>query len=100
MKKKYGQAAAKKMVHFRAMHLNAYREAVEHSNAPKELKEACQLRDVEAIEASVDPDVWEGRKRKFREWQADMPDEAAAWTLYDGPDAAKVSVPPQSESIS
>jgi hypothetical protein len=92
MKQKYGRAEAEKMVRLRAMHRDAYREAVKDSSSPQELQEACQLRDVEAIEASMDPGVWEGRKRKFQEWQADMPDEAAAWTLYDGPNAAKVMV--------
>ena len=79
------------MVKLRTMHLNAYKQAVQKSGLP-DLEELCQLREVEAIEASMHPDIWKSRKYKFNEWKAAFPTESGAWTLYEGREAAEVCV--------
>lgn len=89
MKARFGREATEKIVRFRTMHTEAYRQVITEAQIPG-LLESCQFRDVEAIEASVHPQTWESRKKQFNAWRADMPTEAAEWSLYEGQEAIQV----------
>jgi hypothetical protein len=90
MKERFGLRAAEKIAKFRMMHLDAFKQTLEEAEkCSSGLKETCQFRDVEAIEASMHPGTWKERKQKFKECRGDLPELCADWKLYEGPEASK-----------
>ncbi|KAF8266643.1 FAD dependent oxidoreductase [Lactarius quietus] len=85
LKSEFGLESAKRIIRFRLAHLPALREAVEDISA----LDYSQVRDVEKLDVYFDQGEFEENLKALEEWKADMPEEAAGFSVFEGKEATE-----------
>lgn len=86
LKRVHGMEAAKQIIKFRLRHFPELRQVVEE----EDMLEETRCRSVEHSEVYYDRDLLEAARRKFKVFEADMPEEAAKFEFYEAEQAIEV----------